>query len=190
MANVAAISNAKLPTENAAGEQLHYLRAMGPFSPESLATFPSRTTTNRTNAYPQPLAAKSLATGLPSFDTRGCGSGVTRHARPRNAHQPGLQSPHRTRAKKTRRRKRKTLENLLRKSEEIRLRRTDRFRRGPRPRLHPAGALQPGRPLAAPRRLTSTSSNRANRRRSPRADSFARYLHGTPLWRARAVWFA
>jgi phospholipid/cholesterol/gamma-HCH transport system substrate-binding protein len=76
MANVAAMSQAKLPT-NAHGAQVHYLRAMGPFSPESLATFPSRTTTGRTNAYPQPLGAKALATGLPSFDTRTCSSGVT-----------------------------------------------------------------------------------------------------------------
>ena len=43
---------------------------MGPFNPESLATFPSRTTLSRTNAYPQPLAAKSLASGLPSFDSQ------------------------------------------------------------------------------------------------------------------------
>jgi len=76
MANVAAMSQAKLPT-NAAGIQVHYLRAMGPFNPESLATFPGRTTTARTNAYPQPLGAKALATGLPSFDTRACSSGVT-----------------------------------------------------------------------------------------------------------------
>src|SRR5262249_49808484 len=66
MANVASISNAKLPDENAAGEHARYLRAIGPFNPESLPTYPSRTTTNRTNAYPQPLAAKALATGLPS----------------------------------------------------------------------------------------------------------------------------
>jgi ABC-type transporter Mla subunit MlaD len=65
MANIAAISNGKLTEENAA------------FNPESLATYPSRTTTGRTNAYPQPLAMKSLATGLPSFDVRGCTSGVT-----------------------------------------------------------------------------------------------------------------
>jgi ABC-type transporter Mla subunit MlaD len=77
MANVASMSNAILTTENAAGEHTHYLRAMGPFSPESLATYPNRTTTNRTNAYPQPLATKALASGLPSFDTRGCTSGVT-----------------------------------------------------------------------------------------------------------------
>jgi phospholipid/cholesterol/gamma-HCH transport system substrate-binding protein len=77
MGNLASISNARLTDENAEGEKVHYLRAMGPFSPESLATYPSRTTTNRTNAYPLPLAAKSLATGLPSFDTRSCTSGVT-----------------------------------------------------------------------------------------------------------------
>ena len=40
MANVAAISNAKLTEENADGENVHYLRAMGPFNPESLATYP------------------------------------------------------------------------------------------------------------------------------------------------------
>jgi ABC-type transporter Mla subunit MlaD len=77
MANVSSMSNAVLIAENAAGEHTHYLRAMGPFSPESLATYPGRTTTNRPNAYPQPLATKGLASGLPSFDTRGCTSGVT-----------------------------------------------------------------------------------------------------------------
>jgi ABC-type transporter Mla subunit MlaD len=77
MANVASMSNAILTTENGAGEHTHYLRVMGPFSPESLATYPNRVTTNRTNAYPQPLSTKALATGLPSFDTRGCTSGVT-----------------------------------------------------------------------------------------------------------------
>jgi len=76
MANVAAMTNAKLTEENAKGEHIHYLRAMGPFSPESLATYPSRLTSNRNNAYPQPLASKSLASGLPSFDTRQCSSGT------------------------------------------------------------------------------------------------------------------
>jgi phospholipid/cholesterol/gamma-HCH transport system substrate-binding protein len=76
MANVASMSNAHL-VEDEEGHSVHYIRAMGPFSPESLATFPGRTTTNRPNAYPQPLATKALASGLPSFDTRGCTSGVT-----------------------------------------------------------------------------------------------------------------
>ncbi len=69
---------------------------MGPFNPESLATFPSRTTISRTNAYPQPLAAKSLATGLPSFETNGCGSGATATLDPETPQQPDLQSPQRT----------------------------------------------------------------------------------------------
>ncbi|HSE68772.1 MAG TPA: MlaD family protein [Gemmatimonadales bacterium] len=76
MGNVAAMTNSTLPT-NAEGINVHYIRAMGPFSPESLATFPSRLTSNRTSAYSQPLATKSLASGLLSFDTRQCSSGVT-----------------------------------------------------------------------------------------------------------------
>jgi phospholipid/cholesterol/gamma-HCH transport system substrate-binding protein len=88
MANISSVANGTLPVENAKGENAHYLRAMGPFNPESLATFPSRTTTNRTNAYPQPLAAKSLATGLPSFDTRACSAGVTATLDPKTPTNP------------------------------------------------------------------------------------------------------
>jgi ABC-type transporter Mla subunit MlaD len=88
MANVAAISNAKLTEENAVGEHVHYLRAMGPFTPESPATFPSRTTVSRTNAYAKPLAGKSLASGLPSFDTNGCGSGASATLNPETPKNP------------------------------------------------------------------------------------------------------
>jgi ABC-type transporter Mla subunit MlaD len=77
MGNVAAMTNATLTTENAKGEHIHYIRAMGPFSPESLSTNPGRLTSNRPNAYGQPLYLKSLASGLPSFDVRQCGSGTT-----------------------------------------------------------------------------------------------------------------
>jgi phospholipid/cholesterol/gamma-HCH transport system substrate-binding protein len=87
MANVAAIAQAKLPT-NAAGVQVHYLRAMGPFTPESLATFPSPTTVGRSNAYAQPLAGKSLASGLPSFSTNGCGSGSSAVLDPETPNNP------------------------------------------------------------------------------------------------------
>ena len=75
MANVAAASNAVHLGPD--GTQFHYLRVMGPFTPESLATYPRRLTSNRNSAYSQPLASKSLASGLPSFDTRQCGSGIT-----------------------------------------------------------------------------------------------------------------
>jgi ABC-type transporter Mla subunit MlaD len=77
MANVAAMSNSILTKENKRGEHIHWLRVIGPLSPESLAAYPSRLTTNRTSAYSQPLASKSLASGLPSFDTRQCTAGVT-----------------------------------------------------------------------------------------------------------------
>ena len=77
MANVSSMTNAKLVNENASGEHAHYIRAMGPLSPESLSTYPGRLTSNRPNAYGQPLYLKSLASGLPSFDVRQCGSGAT-----------------------------------------------------------------------------------------------------------------
>jgi phospholipid/cholesterol/gamma-HCH transport system substrate-binding protein len=79
MANVAAATQAVTPPgEKSSPGEHHYLRAMGPFSPESLATFVNRLGINRTNAYAQPLTYKKLAAGLPSFDTRGCsGPSVT-----------------------------------------------------------------------------------------------------------------
>jgi phospholipid/cholesterol/gamma-HCH transport system substrate-binding protein len=85
MGNVAAATNARLTVENAQGEHIHYLRALGPFAPESLATYPGRLTSNRNNAYPQPLLSKELASGLPSFDTRQCSSGLTATLDPKSA---------------------------------------------------------------------------------------------------------
>lgn len=77
LGNVSSMSNGRLVKENAKGEHSHYIRAMGPFSPESLATYPGRLTSNRPSAYSQPLATRGLASGLPSFETRQCSSGVT-----------------------------------------------------------------------------------------------------------------
>jgi phospholipid/cholesterol/gamma-HCH transport system substrate-binding protein len=76
-ANVAAATNATIPVENGREERLHYVRAMGPLTPETVATFPNRLTTNRNSAYSPPLWAKGLATGLPSFETRQCSTGIT-----------------------------------------------------------------------------------------------------------------
>ena len=77
LGNVAATTNAPLPVVNAKGEKNHYLRAMGPLTPESLATFDRRITTNRNSPYSPPLWAKDLVSGLPGFDTRQCSSGIT-----------------------------------------------------------------------------------------------------------------
>ncbi len=76
-ANIAAASNAILTAENAKGEHLHYLRAMGPLNPESIATYGNRLAINRNSAYSPPLWANGLASGLPGFDTRQCSSGIT-----------------------------------------------------------------------------------------------------------------
>jgi phospholipid/cholesterol/gamma-HCH transport system substrate-binding protein len=59
------------------GERVHYLRTEAMFSPESLAAYSSRLTTNRTSAYSQPLAGENLRSGLLNFDTRQCSAGIT-----------------------------------------------------------------------------------------------------------------
>jgi len=73
--NVAAATNAV--RINTQGKQSNYLRAVGPFGPESLATFPGRTTTNRNSAYAQPGSGERLAEGLLNFHTGQCTAGVT-----------------------------------------------------------------------------------------------------------------
>jgi phospholipid/cholesterol/gamma-HCH transport system substrate-binding protein len=76
MANVTAATNA-VHLDSTGQKQVHFLRALGPFGPESLATYPNRLTTNRNSAYSQPLASNGLARGLLNFDTRQCSSGIT-----------------------------------------------------------------------------------------------------------------
>ena len=79
MANVAAATNAV--HQSTTGEQLNYLRALGPFIPENYAYSGTRYAINRSNAYSQPGMYEKLASGLPSFDTRGC-SGISTSLNP------------------------------------------------------------------------------------------------------------
>jgi len=88
MANVAATFQAVTPS---AKGQIHVLRALGPFTPESLATYPGRLLNNRNNAYAQPLIYNQLASGLPSFDTRQCSAGVSATLDPATAEDPAFQ---------------------------------------------------------------------------------------------------
>ncbi|HKB50318.1 MAG TPA: MlaD family protein [Solirubrobacterales bacterium] len=88
LGNVTAATNAV--HLNAAGTQIHYLRLLGPLGPETLATYPNRTTTNRNSAYSQPLASKRLAEGLLSFDTRQCSSGITATLDPNTPNEPAF----------------------------------------------------------------------------------------------------
>jgi phospholipid/cholesterol/gamma-HCH transport system substrate-binding protein len=89
-ANVAAASNATIPVRNEKGENFHYLRAMGPLNPESVATYNNRLTSNRNSAYSPPLWAKDLTSGLPSFDTRQCSSGITATLDPSTPNDPAF----------------------------------------------------------------------------------------------------
>jgi phospholipid/cholesterol/gamma-HCH transport system substrate-binding protein len=87
-ANVSAATNAvRLSAE---GGQIHYLRALGPFGPESLATYPDRLTNNRNSAYRQPGASNGLAEGLPNFHTYQCGSGITASLDPNTPNDPAF----------------------------------------------------------------------------------------------------
>jgi phospholipid/cholesterol/gamma-HCH transport system substrate-binding protein len=52
--------------------QSHYLQTMQVLSPESLAVYPARIGTDRSNAYPLPGAYNSLASGLPVFSAANC----------------------------------------------------------------------------------------------------------------------
>src|SRR4029453_3783451 len=88
MANVAAATEAV--HLSSAGKQVHYLRALGPFNPESLATFANRTSTNRNTAYTQPLTYRNLASGLPNFITQQCSSGATAALNPETPKDPAF----------------------------------------------------------------------------------------------------
>jgi phospholipid/cholesterol/gamma-HCH transport system substrate-binding protein len=89
MANVAALTNARLPN-NAKGIQVHYLRVLPVLGPESLSTYPRRLTSNRNSAYSQPLATQRLAEGLLSFDTSQCSAGVVASLNPESAKDPAF----------------------------------------------------------------------------------------------------
>jgi ABC-type transporter Mla subunit MlaD len=88
LGNVTAATNAVHLSSQ--GEQIHYLRLLGPFGPESLSTYPNRLTVNRNNAYTQPGVFKNLAAGLPSFDTRQCSAGITATLDPNTPNEPAF----------------------------------------------------------------------------------------------------
>jgi len=92
-ANIAASLNGELPLPSGADEdaqQPHYLRVLGPLNPETLATYPRRLTLNRTSAYSPPKWAEGLISGLPSFDTRQCTSGIVATLDPNDWEDPAF----------------------------------------------------------------------------------------------------
>jgi phospholipid/cholesterol/gamma-HCH transport system substrate-binding protein len=88
LGNVAAATNGVHLSSQ--GTQIHFLRLLGPLGPETLSTYPNRTTVNRNNAYAQPGTFSNLANGLPSFDTRQCSSGITATLDPNTPNEPAF----------------------------------------------------------------------------------------------------
>jgi len=74
--NIAATFNGTLTVEGQTGEPPHYLRALGPMTPETLAAYPRRLAINRNSPYSPPKWAEGLASGLPTFDVRQCTAGI------------------------------------------------------------------------------------------------------------------
>lgn len=92
-ANLAASLNGELPRgegEPETTDQPHYLRIMGPLLPETVATYPQRLAINRNSAYSPPKWAAGLASGLPSFETRQCASGIVANLDPNTAENPAF----------------------------------------------------------------------------------------------------
>jgi phospholipid/cholesterol/gamma-HCH transport system substrate-binding protein len=74
-ANVTAATEASEPNANVGngeGPKEHLLTGMQVLSPESLAIYPNRIGTDRSNAYPHSGVYGSLASGLPVFSSSAC----------------------------------------------------------------------------------------------------------------------
>jgi phospholipid/cholesterol/gamma-HCH transport system substrate-binding protein len=84
-ASQAAVGNANIEAiANQHGPKQHYLTAMQVLSPESLATYPKRIGTDRSNAYPLPGTYKSLSSGLPVFNSSACANSAPSVSGPAN----------------------------------------------------------------------------------------------------------
>src|SRR6195952_3064462 len=74
--NLAVATNGELTEETASGQKIHFLRALGPINPESVASYPGRLVSNRNSAYSPPGWAEEILHGLPSFNTANCSAGL------------------------------------------------------------------------------------------------------------------
>ena len=77
LGNAAAATQASRAAPEANQEAVSYLRTAPPVGPESLAGYPNRLRVNRPNPYIKPGGFLNLASGLESFETRQCASGIS-----------------------------------------------------------------------------------------------------------------
>jgi phospholipid/cholesterol/gamma-HCH transport system substrate-binding protein len=91
--NLAATFSGELPPnegEEEGAPRPHYLRVIGGMNPETVSTYPRRLTINRNSAYSPPKWAEDLVSGLPSFDTRQCTTGIVATLNPSSAEDPAF----------------------------------------------------------------------------------------------------
>lgn len=100
--NVAATFEALVTTEGERPDAPHGLRAVGGMTPETLTTYPSRLAINRNSPYSPPRWAEGLVTGLPSFDTRHCTTGIVATLNPSSSEDPAfIEHTHESRNEET-----------------------------------------------------------------------------------------
>jgi virulence factor Mce-like protein len=87
LGNVAATTNA---VNNEGTGPFEYIRTMAPFSPEMLSAYPQRLASNRTNPYIKPKGYLNLPSGLQSFETAQCTSGINAILDPTSAANPNF----------------------------------------------------------------------------------------------------
>lgn len=89
-ANLTVATNGELTETNAAGQKIHFLRALGPINAETVASYPSRLAVNRNSAYRPPNWAEEILKGLPSFNTANCTTGLTAEVDPETPTNPAF----------------------------------------------------------------------------------------------------
>jgi phospholipid/cholesterol/gamma-HCH transport system substrate-binding protein len=92
--NIAASLSGELPANEGEPEgtpQPHYLRVIGGMTPETLSTYPRRLAINRTSPYSPPKWAEGLVSGLSSFETRQCTTGIVATLDPSDAENPAFE---------------------------------------------------------------------------------------------------
>ncbi len=86
-ANLTAATQASERASNVEGKGIpkeHLLTTMAVLSPESLAIYPSRVGTNRSNAYPLPGSSSAIANGLSVFSSSSCADSAPSVSGPAN----------------------------------------------------------------------------------------------------------
>ena len=92
VANVAAATNGVF-FDATLGRSFHYLRTEAPLAPEAISTYPTnRLQLTRTNPYFKSGALLDLATGLESFETAHCTSGLSAFLDPNSPADPAFNS--------------------------------------------------------------------------------------------------